>query len=102
LYRVGTQIAMINAAANAGCNTILTGFGADEVLEAAPFYIADLTKRGRILAAWSESARWARHYNRSPWRFFWPFGLEPLMPVGLHGGLKALLRRGYSRWGEQN
>ena len=102
LYRCGTDIAMIDVAVANGCHTILTGMGADEVLDTAPFYMADLLRGGRVREAWREAATWARAYNTTPWRFFRQFALAPLVPPALQPGLKPLLRKGYASWAEQS
>ena len=102
LYRCGTDIAMIDVAVANGCHTILTGMGADEVLDTAPFYMADLLRGGRVTEAWSEAARWARAHNTSPWRFFRQFAMAPLVPSFLQPGLGPLLRKGYASWSRQS
>ena len=85
LFRAGLDIALTDAAAAAGADTILTGLGADEMLATVPFYIADLLRGGHIRAAWSESARWARAHNCSVWRFLRPFGLVRERPPSWSG-----------------
>ena len=100
--RIGTGIALVDAADAAGCQTILTGFGAEAVLDSAPFYLADLLRRGRLGQTWLEAARWAHAQHSNPWRYIRPFAITPLKPARLAAGVKPLLRRGYAPWHEQN
>jgi len=102
LQRVGVEIALLRAASAVGADTVLTGTGADEMLAQRPFHIADLLRRGRLGAAWSESCRWARAQNSSLWSILRPCGLTPLMPAWAQAGLRALLHKGYADWKHQN
>ena len=96
LLRIGTGIALVDAADAAGCQTILTGFGAEAVLDSAPFYLADLLRRGRLGQTWLEAARWAHAQHSNPWRYIRPFAITPLKPARLAAGVKPLLRRGHA------
>ena len=100
-FRVNPDIAMIDRAAAAGCGTILTGMGADEVLDSAPFHIADLVRTGRVGQAWSEATHWAQVLERNPWAFLWRFGVAPLVPAAVNDGIGSWLRRGRVSWGSQ-
>jgi asparagine synthase (glutamine-hydrolysing) len=101
LYRAGVEVALLRAAAEAGADTVFTGLGADEMLAVLPYYLADLVRRGRLWAAWSEAARWARAQNCSVWRILRPFGVAPLLPAWLQAGLGTLFRGGYADWKRQ-
>lgn len=101
-FRKRGDVVMIEQAASAGCRTILTGNGADEVLDAAPYYLADLVKRGRLSEAWSEAALWARAHHRTPWSLIGPFGIAPLVPAWASAGLVPFLRGGRASWKAQN
>lgn len=101
-FRVGPDRVMIDTAAGAGCRTILTGMGADEVHDTAPFYIADLLRRGRPLRAWSQATWWARSLDKSPWSFFRRFGVAPLVAPALADGIGPWLRRGRAAWHDQS
>jgi asparagine synthase (glutamine-hydrolysing) len=85
---------MADTAAQVGADTILTGVGADDMLDVLPFHIAELIRRGRIGHAWREARRWATATNSSPWLFIYQFGLVNLVPARLRAGLRALLRGG--------
>jgi asparagine synthase (glutamine-hydrolysing) len=102
LFRIGLSRAGIEAAAGAGAQTLLTGFGADEVLSNAPFYIADLLRSGHIPEAWREASRWSRARSTTIWRYLWPFGVAPLLPSGLLSGWRSWLKRGYADWEHQD
>jgi asparagine synthase (glutamine-hydrolysing) len=92
--------AMADAAAAAGADTLLTGVGADDLVEVFPYHITDLLRRGRLGAAWHEARRWARATNNSPWMFLSRFGLANLRPAWLRAGLGSAMRGG--RAGEKN
>lgn len=81
LFRAGIDMALVDAAACCGADTVLTGLGADELLSDAPFYIADLLRAGRVGQALSEAAIWARATTSSRWKFLRTFGLAPLLPA---------------------
>jgi asparagine synthase (glutamine-hydrolysing) len=102
LQRVGLEMALLRAAAAVGADTVFTGTGADEMLAMRPFHIADLLRRGRLCAAWSEACRWARAENSSVWTILRPCGLAPLMPAWARAGLRALFHQGYAGWKHQN
>jgi asparagine synthase (glutamine-hydrolysing) len=86
LWRMAMDRATVTATAAAGASTMLTGFGADEMLDGKPFHLTDWLRRGRLLAAWREAGRWAQAWNCNAWEVLRPFGLE---------GLKAQLGIGY-------
>jgi asparagine synthase (glutamine-hydrolysing) len=80
LWRIGMDRALTLAAAGAGAQRVLTGIGADEVLDTHPFHLADDLRSGRPVRAWREARRWAMADNTDPWTVLRPFGLEPLLP----------------------
>jgi len=102
LFRAGALTALTQEAAAAGADIVLSGIGADEVLANAPFYIADLVRRGRLIKGWRESKRWSRAHNCSVWRFLGRFGLAPNMPAWSRTGLRTTLRGGYADWKRQS
>ncbi|MGE0423677.1 MAG: asparagine synthase-related protein [Reyranellaceae bacterium] len=89
LFRAGTDMALVEAAARCGADTVLTGLGADELVSDAPFYIADLLRAGRLPLALSEASRWARASTTSRWRFLSRFGIEPLTPAWARMGRRG-------------
>jgi asparagine synthase (glutamine-hydrolysing) len=102
LARSAMDCGLTLAAADAGAHTVLTGIGADEILDLPPLHITDLLRAGRLGAAWVEAARWARASTCSLWNVFYPFGLANLLPAWAHVGLGPLLRQGYASWEKQS
>lgn len=99
LWRLGMDRATIAAAARCGASTVLTGLGADELLDMQPFYLTDLLRRGHLRTAWKEACKWAQVDNCSPWNILVPFGLANLFPGWTHGGLRrAVLPRSRGSW----
>lgn len=101
LWRSAMNWALVDTAARAGAATILTGFGADEMLHVAPLHLTELLRRGDLRAAWHEASRWARFSKISPWRFLYHVGLINLLPAGMRPGASVWLRRGYADWPHQ-
>lgn len=90
--------ALIDVAAAAGCAAVLTGEGGDDALDVMPYHIAALLGRGRVLAAWQGATSWARGINTDPWPIFRRYGVGPLVPLNLRGGLRAMVRGGLVDW----
>jgi len=93
LWRLGMDRALIEAALAADASTLLTGLGADEILDMQPYHVADLIRRGRILRAWRESCAWAYTLQWNAWQVFSPFGLANVFPAWTRVGLGQRLRR---------
>jgi asparagine synthase (glutamine-hydrolysing) len=97
LWRLGMDRALVETAAACGAATMLTGIGADELLDVQPFYLTDLLRSGHFRTAWTEACKWARCDNCSPWAMLYPFGIGPLLPAWMRGGpVRALLRSGHT------
>ena len=79
LWRMSMDRALTLAASDAGAERVLTGIGADEVLDIHPFHLADDLRRWRLAGAWREARRWAAADNTNPWTVLRPFGVDPLM-----------------------
>jgi asparagine synthase (glutamine-hydrolysing) len=92
---------LVEAAAQTGADTLLTGEGADGVLDCFPHHLTDLLRRGRLWKAWSVARAWGRATTQSAWHFLWQCGLVNLMPAGWRAGLGPLWRRGYAAWQRQ-
>jgi asparagine synthase (glutamine-hydrolysing) len=91
LWRLGMDRAMTRAAAGIGASTVLTGIGADELLDLQPFHITDLLRHGYLCEAWAEAARWARYDNCSRWGILYPFGIANVIPGWTERGLGRFL-----------
>ena len=94
-YPNGTMSDSLERAAHErGIRVLLTGLGGDEWFQRADLYLADLLRKGRLIAA----AEWVRSlpqasmmsFRRSPW---FVDGVSPLVPQGV----KDLLRKGRPR-----
>jgi asparagine synthase (glutamine-hydrolysing) len=80
--------------------TVLSGVGADEIVDQAPYHLTGLLRRGRLWKAWSEAARWGQADTCSPWRFLYPFGLANLLPAWFRAG--GTWHGGYMPWEKLN
>jgi len=100
LYRVATEAAMYDAAVSVGAGSMLTGAGGDEVADPLPFDVADHLRKGRPWSAWRVATRWAVGQDRNVWNVFGPYGLLPIIPPLLRGGLGNFLRRGRAQWSD--
>lgn len=99
---LGTGRALVEAAAEAGAASILTGVGGDQITETPPFHVADLLRNGQLYRAWKEASRWANANTCSVWTILYPFGLANLLPAWTREGMGVFLRRGYASWKSQN
>jgi len=101
LFSMALDRATTAVAASAKAETVLTGFGGDEVADVPPYHIADLLRAGHIGSAWREARRWAAATHSSPQRLLGRFGLIPLLPSWLGGETRATVppwvRRGFAR-----
>jgi asparagine synthase (glutamine-hydrolysing) len=79
LWRIGMDRALTLAASEAGADRVLTGIGADEVLDTHPFHLAADLRRWRLASAWREARRWAAADNTDPWTVLRPYGFDPVL-----------------------
>lgn len=98
LSMAGTEMARLDTAVNAGAQTILTGQGADELLDMGPYHLTDLLRRGRLVRAWRESCAAANAENCGVWPILFPFGIRNLLPMSFRDGFGPLWRGGYTDW----
>jgi asparagine synthase (glutamine-hydrolysing) len=98
LSMAGTEMARVEEAARAGVATVLTGQGADELLDMGPYHLADLLRRGRLIRVWREACAAAHAENCGVWPILFPFGLQELVPPGWRDGFGPILRGGYAGW----
>jgi asparagine synthase (glutamine-hydrolysing) len=101
LLSMGIDRATTAAAASVGAETLLTGLGGDEVADVPPYHIADLLRAGRVAAAWGEARRWGAATNGGARGLFRRFGIGPVLPGWLRGGLGAALHGGRVSWLKQ-
>jgi asparagine synthase (glutamine-hydrolysing) len=98
LWRTTMEQALVRRAHDEGVITIMSGVGADEIVDQAPYHITGLLRRGAWWSAWTEAARWGRADNCTGWRYFYPYGLASLLPPWFRAGLRASLHGGYAPW----
>lgn len=79
LWRLWMDEVGVNLAVEVGATTMLTGIGADDLLDSPPYHLANLLRRGRWRQAWREAARWAEARCSNAWDFLKPFGIDPLL-----------------------
>ncbi len=101
LYRLAMEKALVDTAHQLGITTILSGIGAELIVEGNRYHLADLVRRGHWFAALKEARQWAYAKNVSPWSVLRQFAIEPLLPPLLREGMGTLMRRGYGRWPKQ-
>ena len=101
IFARAKERALAEAAASNGIDTILTGCGGDDVFDVAPFHIADMLRAGHLGGCWHEFVAWGKKYGCDTWTMLRRFGLLPLLPASLQGGLRSLLRRGRVAWRDQ-
>jgi asparagine synthase (glutamine-hydrolysing) len=98
LSMAGTEMARVEVAWKAGADTVLTGQGADELLDMGPYHLTDLLRRRRLLRAWREASQAARAENCGVWPLLYPFGVRNLLPMGMRDGWGQFFRGGRSDW----
>ena len=98
LSTIEVEQARVDVASRHGVVSVLTGHGADEMVDMGPYHIADLLRRGRWLRAWGEACQVARAENASVWSIFYPFGAMNLMPLAIREGPGPWLHNGYTDW----
>lgn len=98
---LSVQARLVEAAAEAGADTLLTGDGGDLLFDLVPYYLTDWLRRGRLLKAWRAARAWGRADNTSAWSYLWHFGLSNLVPAGLRAGPGAWWRGGHVAWDRQ-
>jgi asparagine synthase (glutamine-hydrolysing) len=98
LFHLAMERVLVEVAHQLGVTTILSGGGAELILEGNRSYLADWVYRGRAQEALQEARQWAIARNVSLWSVVRESILEPLVPPWLQEGLYPLLHRGYGRW----
>jgi asparagine synthase (glutamine-hydrolysing) len=91
LRALGTFRAFVDVAERAGARTILSGSGSDEILDGAPFRLADLVSRLHWVRAWKEGCAWAKAWNQNARTVLKRFAVGPLAPRLSREGLRGWL-----------
>ena len=94
LWSLATNRLLADVARRSDVKTVLTGVGGDEILTYRPLHIADLLRRGRLLASLREASVWAEAQGQGVWSIMRKCGLEPILPSGVPRPAWAFVRRG--------
>lgn len=98
LFHFALEKGMIDVISNLSIETILTGNGAEMLVEGNHYYLADLMSQGNWVKVWENSRQWAMANRQSLRSLLWEYAIAPLTPPGLRQGIPLLLRQGYSVW----
>lgn len=101
LYQSAMCHALLKRAAEIGARTLMTGFGADELVGLQPFPLYDHLRTGRWFTAWREASALAATRSDSSWRYLSRYGFRFFLPAGLRGGLGCWLSGGRVAWEKQ-
>jgi asparagine synthase (glutamine-hydrolysing) len=97
LWQLEAEQVLIEHAHSVGAQSVLTGVGADEVHDNAPFVLADECRVFRLRSAWRKSCEAAGYYSVSPWKILMPFGIQPAWWRWLSRRNSLLFCRSYNR-----
>lgn len=78
--------AELSLAARLGVRSLLTGMGADDLLDLRPYHLSDLLRAGHGLTAWRDACRWAEAYRGNALRVLRRYGFAELQGNGWPGG----------------
>ncbi len=81
LGRLALDRAAIEPLRPFGIETLLTGIGADELFDTAPYHIKDLISRLKLLKAWRQAAFWAHRRHANAWQMVARYGLDLMGPA---------------------
>lgn len=98
LFHFALEKAMIDAISDLNIETVLTGNGAEMLVEGNHYYLSDLMRQGHWVKLWENSRQWAMANRQSLGAILWEYAIAPLTPPELRQGIPLLLRQGYSVW----
>ncbi|MGB5772561.1 MAG: asparagine synthase-related protein, partial [Crocosphaera sp.] len=98
LFHLAMEKCLVDLAGQLGVTTILSGGGAELIVEGNRFHLADLVRRGHWKAALKEARHWAYAKNKSLWSVLRELAIEPNIPAILREGFSTLCTRGYGHW----
>ncbi|MDN5870414.1 MAG: asparagine synthase-related protein [Nitrococcus sp.] len=98
LFYLAAERALVDAAAGVGATNVLSGAGAELTAEGNRLHMADLLRRGRVLATLREARRWSLVRNESAWSVLRRTAIAPSVPPMLRDGVRVFLRGGHGRW----
>ena len=68
----------LSLAARLGVRSLLTGIGADDLLDIRPYHLSDLLRAGHGLTAWRDACRWAEAHRGNAFRVLRRYGFAGL------------------------
>lgn len=98
LFHLAMEKILVDRAAELGVNTILSGGGAELVLESNRYHLADLLQQGQWQETLQLARQWAKAKNESLWSILAALAFFPLLPAFLKPGIPTVWRRGYGTW----
>ncbi|MBD2344398.1 asparagine synthase-related protein [Anabaena subtropica] len=98
LFHLAMEKVLVDVAAQLGVTAIMSGGGAELIVEGNRMHLADLMRQGHWHKALQEARQWATAKNQSLWSILYSFGIEPLIPPLLREGFPTFIRGGYGRW----
>ncbi|PWI05541.1 asparagine synthase [Streptomyces sp. NWU339] len=82
------------AAADLGCDTLLTGCGADPIVDANPFHLHRLARTGRLRQMTRQARDWAAGSERGVWDIVSAHVVQPALPLAAERVTALARRRG--------
>ncbi|MGB5595347.1 MAG: asparagine synthase-related protein, partial [Crocosphaera sp.] len=98
LFHFALEKALIDVISDLNIETILTGNGAEMLVEGNHYYLADLMRQGNWVKLWENGRQWAIANRQSLRSVLWEYAIALLTPPWLRQGIPLLLRNGYSVW----
>jgi asparagine synthase (glutamine-hydrolysing) len=98
LFRCAIDRQLIDVAAGWGARTLLTGGGAELLVEPNLEYLTDLARAGQWRAAFREARRWAADQQTTLGLLARDYFVTPLLPACLRQGWGVWRRGGYAQW----
>lgn len=82
------------AAADLGCDTLLTGCGADPIVDANPFHLHRLARTGQLRRMTRQARDWAAGSERGLWDIVSAYVVQPALPPAAERVTALVRRRG--------
>ncbi|MEA5535563.1 asparagine synthase-related protein [Crocosphaera sp. XPORK-15E] len=98
LFHFALEKALINVASPLNIQTILSGNGAEMLVEGNHYYLADLMRQGNWDLVCKQARQWAIAKHQNLGSVIWEWAIAPLTPPWLRQGIPTLLRGGYGVW----
>ncbi|MGW5968675.1 asparagine synthase-related protein [Streptomyces sp. NPDC055186] len=82
------------AAADLGCDTLLTGCGADPIADANPLHLHRLARTGQLRRMTRQAREWAAGSERGLWDIVSAYVVQPALPLAAERFTALVRRRG--------